>query len=143
MGKLKNGLMGITSIFVFVCMFFLISINTYAYSATGNKLNTNYTLIGNGAEDIYSVANVQLNKNNDFPIRRTIGRHQPAPSSGRGCFLGCPLRRLGLSSGTGFLRGRPRFFGSGFGTGSESPSASSSANSYSIVWTQCPSLVAA
>ena len=38
------------------------SVTTYAYSVTGNKLNTNYTLNGNGAEDIYAVAKAQLNK---------------------------------------------------------------------------------
>ena len=32
------------------------SLDAYAYSAASNKLNTNYTLSGNGAEDIYAVA---------------------------------------------------------------------------------------
>ena len=36
--------------------------NVYGYSATSNKLNTNYTLSGNGAEDIYAVAKAQLGK---------------------------------------------------------------------------------
>ena len=81
--------------------------------------------------------------NNDFPIRRTIGRRQPAPSSGE--------RVLPWPSPCGVWVYPPEpdfawlslFLWFRFRTGSESPSASSSANSYSIVWTQCPSLVAA
>ena len=50
-------------VFVFMCiLLFFTSSKVYAYSASANKLNTNYTLTGNGAEDIYSVARAQLNK---------------------------------------------------------------------------------
>ena len=62
MRKLKKSLRGIVLLFVFMCIPLLTSIRVYAYSASANKLNTNYTLTGNGAEDIYSVAKAQLNK---------------------------------------------------------------------------------
>ena len=50
------------------CIILLVSLllicftNVYGYSATSNKLNTNYTLSGNGAENIYAVAKAQLGK---------------------------------------------------------------------------------
>ena len=49
------------------------------------------------------------------------------PLSGIGFFLGLPLGRFGLLT-SGVSRGRPLFLGSGFGTGVERPSASSSSN---------------
>ena len=62
MRKMRKSLRGIVLLFVFMCIPLLTSIRVYAYSASANKLNTNYTLTGNGAEDIYSVAKAQLNK---------------------------------------------------------------------------------
>ena len=49
-------------VFVFIFLSLGYSLDAYAYSAASNKLNTNYTLSGNGAEDIYAVAKAQLNK---------------------------------------------------------------------------------
>lgn len=62
MRKMKKSLRGMVLLFVFMLIPLLTSIRVYAYSASANKLNTNYTLNGNGAEDIYSVAKAQLNK---------------------------------------------------------------------------------
>ena len=49
-------------VIVLLCLILGCFTNVYGYSATGNKLNTNYTLSGNGAEDIYAVAKAQLGK---------------------------------------------------------------------------------
>lgn len=62
MTKLKKSLIGMMLVFAFMCLSLGYSLNVYAYSAAANKLNTNYTLSGNGAEDIYAVAKAQLNK---------------------------------------------------------------------------------
>ena len=50
-----------------------------------------------------------------------------SPQSGKGFFLGRPLGRFGLLA-SWLFRGRPLFFGAGFGAGVERPSASSSSN---------------
>ena len=62
MTKLKKSLIGMILVFVFIFLSLGYSLDAYAYSAASNKLNTNYTLSGNGAEDIYAVAKAQLNK---------------------------------------------------------------------------------
>ena len=62
MTKLKKSLIGMILVFVFIFLSLGYSLDAYAYSASSNKLNTNYTLSGNGAEDIYAVAKAQLNK---------------------------------------------------------------------------------
>ena len=44
------------------CEICISSVSVFGYSVSGNRLNTNYRLTGNGAEDIYAVASAQLNK---------------------------------------------------------------------------------
>lgn len=51
MTKLKKSLIGMILVFVFIFLSLGYSLDAYAYSAASNKLNTNYTLSGNGAED--------------------------------------------------------------------------------------------
>ena len=60
MTKLKKSLIGMILVFVFI--FLSLGYSLDAYASASNKLNTNYTLSGNGAEDIYAVAKAQLNK---------------------------------------------------------------------------------
>ena len=62
MRKMKKALKGMMLVFVFMCIPLLTPIKANAYSAAANKLNTNYRLTGNGAQDIYAVASAQLNK---------------------------------------------------------------------------------
>ena len=38
------------------CEICISSVSVFGYSVSGNRLNTNYRLTGNGAEDIYAVA---------------------------------------------------------------------------------------
>lgn len=65
------------------------------------------------------------------------------PADGLVFFLGRPLGCLGLFSICSFGFGlRPRFFGSGFGTGVDSPRASSSSKTVFKVCTPYPSSVA-
>ena len=61
--KMKKNLVSIlTFMLVTISMICISVVWVFGYSVSGNKLNTNYELSGNGAEDIYAVAEAQLGK---------------------------------------------------------------------------------
>ena len=64
MGKMKKRhLLGsLILVLLFIGQICISSVSVLGYSVSGNKLNTNFKLNGNGAEDIYTVAEAQLNK---------------------------------------------------------------------------------